>query len=59
MSFSTTLILLHKEKKQGHQERPKRLTVIYMNPLKKGLLEKLVRIDHKEALDEDLLLIHT
>ena len=53
------LMLLHKEKKQGHPERPERLMAIYMNLVKKGLFEKLVRIEYKEALDDDLLLIHT
>jgi len=31
---------------------------IYLNLVKKGLFEKLVRIGYKEVSNEDLLLVH-
>ena len=52
------LMLLHREHKDDHPERPERIMAIYLNLIKKNLFDKLIRIDSDAATDQDLLLAH-
>jgi len=52
------LMMLHREHKNDHPERPERVMAIYLNLIKKELFSQLIRIESEEAVDEDLLLAH-
>jgi len=52
------LMLLHRDYKGVHPERPERLMAIYLNLVKKDLFNLLKRIDSEAAAEEDLLLAH-
>lgn len=52
------LMMLHREHREDHVERPERVMAIYLNLVKKQLFERLVRIDSEVASDEDLALAH-
>ena len=53
-------MLLHRQHRGWHPERPERLMSVYLNLVKSGLLEgkEMVEIDSEEAKVEDLLLCH-
>ena len=51
-------MLLHRNHREEHPERPERVQAIYLNLLKKNLWSSLKRIDCYPAEDEDLLLAH-
>ena len=51
-------MLLHKKHGEHHPERPERVMAIYLNLVKKGIYEKLIKIDPATAVDEHLLLAH-
>ena len=52
------LMMLHRQFGEHHPERPERIMAIYLNLVKKGLFDSLVRIDSEVAADEDLALAH-
>ena len=45
------LMLMHREHNGDHPERPERVMAIYLNLVKKGLFQQLIRIDSEEAVD--------
>ena len=47
-------MLLHRQHTPEHFERPERVKAIYLNLIKKGLWDQLIRIDAHEADDDDL-----
>ena len=52
------LMMLHRQHGEHHPERPERIMAIYLNLVKKGLFDSLVRIESEVAADEDLALAH-
>ena len=52
------VMMLHRQHGDHHPERPERIMAIYLNLVKKGLFDGLVRIGSEEAVDEDLVLAH-
>ena len=52
-------MLLHKDVNHKHQECPERLMTIYINLVLKNIIPKLIRIPSIEAIDEDILRVHS
>ena len=53
------LMLLHRNHRAEHPERPERLMAIYLNFVKKEMYKTLVEIDSSLAEEEDLILAHS
>ena len=52
-------MLLHREHHDEHPERPERVMAIYLNLVKKGIYDHLIRVDALPATDELVALAHT
>jgi acetoin utilization deacetylase AcuC-like enzyme len=52
-------MLLHRNHREDHPERPERVMAIYLNLVKKKIWDDLVRIDCIPAEDEVLSLAHS
>ena len=52
-------MLLHRNHRDDHPERPERVMAIYLNLIKKEIWESLIRIDVELATDELIALAHT
>ena len=51
-------MLLHKLYKEYHPERPERAMAIYLNLVKKGIYQELVRLDFGPAEEKHLEYVH-
>lgn len=51
-------MLLHKDFKDNHVEKPERAMSIYMNLVMKGLVNKLTKLPSEEIDDENLFQVH-
>jgi acetoin utilization deacetylase AcuC-like enzyme len=52
-------MLLHRNHRAEHPERPERLMAIYLNFVKKEIYKSLIEIDSSPAEEEDLILAHS
>lgn len=53
-------MLLHKNHREHHSERPERVMSIWLNLYKKEILKDMFEIDAEpEPAEEDILLCHT